>query len=99
MLSEEELEVLESNPDVWNIHMVLGYLTSFVERSGIVKLLQDPEVQVVGSRLSVLESLGYYSLIGLCRLHCLTGDYRLALQVIYVLHTSSAIFDISVCSK
>uniref|UniRef100_A0A7S3UZP3 Eukaryotic translation initiation factor 3 subunit L n=1 Tax=Aplanochytrium stocchinoi TaxID=215587 RepID=A0A7S3UZP3_9STRA len=78
-LSEEELETLENQPDVWNVHMVLGYLTSFVDRSGIVKMLNDPNKQV-GNRLSVLESLGYYSLIGLCRVHCLTGDYRLALQ-------------------
>ena len=31
---------------------------------------------------SIYKMLGYFSIIGLCRIHCLLGDYHLALQTI-----------------
>lgn len=82
-LSEEELEVLENSPEIWKVQLVLGYLTSFVDRSDITKILANE--QSFGGSLklfTVREALGYFSLIGLCRLHCLLGDYRLAAQVL-----------------
>lgn len=77
---QEDLALLQANPTVWKVQTVLGYLTQFVERSNIAKLLasqRNPR-----ARMPVLEALGYFSLIGLCRLQCLLSDYRMAVDVL-----------------
>ncbi|XP_065196024.1 eukaryotic translation initiation factor 3 subunit L-like [Sycon ciliatum] len=87
--STEEIDYLRNHQQVWNVHSVLNVLHSLVEKSNInpqleaINSCQDPE-KVAGTYGgdSLYRNLGYYSLIGLCRLHCLLGDYRQALKVL-----------------
>ena len=85
--TEEELESLQTNPKVWNVHSVLNVLHSLVDKSNINKQLEvytsggDPN-SVAGEfgRHSLYKMLGYFSLVGLLRLHSLLGDYYQALK-------------------
>eukprot|EP01135_Chromosphaera_perkinsii_P009691 Nk52_evm17s1837 gene=Nk52_evmTU17s1837 len=87
--SEEELKMLKENPQVWNVHSVLNVLHSLVEKSRVNEQLdmyrnsEDPTgcLDDFADR-TLYKMLGYFSLIGLCRLHCLLGDYTQALKVI-----------------
>lgn len=87
--SDEEKQILAQNQNVWKVGTVLGYLTSFVERSGIAKgerSLGDFEgtTSSMGSAgtLPVLKALGYFCIIGLCRVQTLLADYRFAVKVL-----------------
>uniref|UniRef100_H2ZZ48 Eukaryotic translation initiation factor 3 subunit L n=1 Tax=Latimeria chalumnae TaxID=7897 RepID=H2ZZ48_LATCH len=87
--SEEEIEFLRSNPKIWNVHSVLNVLHSLVDKSNINRQLEvytsggDPE-SVAGEygRHSLYKMLGYFSLVGLLRLHSLLGDYYQAIKVL-----------------
>ncbi|KAL6064761.1 Eukaryotic translation initiation factor 3 subunit L [Balamuthia mandrillaris] len=86
--SPEEIQMLKDNPQVWNINAVLNYLERFVQVSNIHQILKQ-EAEEEGSssshnnrKYTLLEALGYFSLIGLLRVHCLLGDYHLALQTL-----------------
>ncbi|KAK6169058.1 hypothetical protein SNE40_020183 [Patella caerulea] len=87
--SESELEILKQNPKIWNVHSVLNVLHSLVEKSNINKQLEvytsggDPD-SVAGEfgQQSLYKMLGYFSLVGLLRLHSLLGDYYQALKVL-----------------
>ncbi|KAL3877920.1 hypothetical protein ACJMK2_035561 [Sinanodonta woodiana] len=84
-----EIELLRGNPKIWNVHSVLNVLHSLVEKSSINRQLEvytnggDPD-SVAGEfgQLSLYKMLGYFSLIGLLRLHSLLGDYYQALKVL-----------------
>lgn len=85
----QELETLNQNNKVWNILCVLNVLHSLVDMSNIKQQLEvyanggDPE-SVAGQfgRHSLYKMLGYFSLIGLLRLHSLLGDYYQAIKVL-----------------
>ncbi|KAH9491887.1 Eukaryotic translation initiation factor 3 subunit L [Bulinus truncatus] len=87
--TEDEIELLRANPKIWNVHSVLNVLHSLVEKSNINKQLEvytsggDPD-SVAGEfgHNSLYKMLGYYSLVGLLRLHSLLGDYYQALKVL-----------------
>uniref|UniRef100_A0A671XHM9 Eukaryotic translation initiation factor 3 subunit L n=1 Tax=Sparus aurata TaxID=8175 RepID=A0A671XHM9_SPAAU len=87
--SEEEIEFLRNNPKIWNVHSVLNVLHSLVDKSNINRQLEvytsggDPE-SVAGEygRHSLYKMLGYFSLVGLLRLHSLLGDYYQAIKVL-----------------
>lgn len=84
----EELETLRRNPKIWNVHSVLNVLHSLVDKSNINRQLEvytsggDPD-SVAGEfgHHSLYKMLGYFSLVGLLRLHSLLGDYYQALKV------------------
>jgi translation initiation factor 3 subunit L len=86
---DDETEILRSNPKVWNVHSVLNVLHSLVDKSKINLQLEvytnggDPE-SVSGDfgRRPLYKMLGYFSLVGLLRLHSLLGDYYQALKVV-----------------
>ncbi|XP_061766716.1 eukaryotic translation initiation factor 3 subunit L [Nerophis ophidion] len=86
---EEEIEFLRSNPKIWNVHSVLNVLHSLVDKSNINRQLEvytsggDPE-SVAGEygRHLLYKMLGYFSLVGLLRLHSLLGDYYQAIKVL-----------------
>jgi len=86
---DEETEFLRSNPKVWNVHSVLNVLHSLVDKSSINQQLEvytsggDPD-SVAGEfgRRPLYKMLGYFSLVGLLRLHSLLGDYYEALKVV-----------------
>jgi len=84
----EELETLRRNAKIWNVHSVLNVLHSLVDKSNINRQLEvytnggDPD-SVAGEfgHHSLYKMLGYFSLVGLLRLHSLLGDYYQALKV------------------
>jgi len=87
--TEDDVELLRANPKIWNVHSVLNVLHSLVEKSNINKQLEvytsggDPD-SVAGEfgQHSLYKMLGYFSLVGLLRLHSLLGDYYQALKVL-----------------
>ena len=87
-LDNEDLEILSANNKIWNVLCVLNVLHSLVEKSNIKLQLQvsanggDPE-SVAGKfgHHSLYKMLGFFSLIGLLRLHSLLGDYYEAINV------------------
>jgi len=87
--SGDEIECLKKNPQVWNVHSVLNVLHSLVDKSNINKQLEVynnlgiPD-QVAGEfgRHSLYKMLGYFSLVGLLRLHSLLGDFYQAIKVL-----------------
>ncbi|XP_061141581.1 eukaryotic translation initiation factor 3 subunit L [Syngnathus typhle] len=86
---EGEIVSLQNNPKIWNVHSVLNVLHSLVDKSNINRQLEvytsggDPE-SVAGEygRHSLYKMLGYFSLVGLLRLHSLLGDYYQAIKVL-----------------
>lgn len=89
--AEDELEKLAepSNTRVWNILCLLNVLHSLVDMSNIKQQLEatakgeDPDA-VAGDygKLSLYKMLGYFSLVGLLRVHSLLGDYHLAIKIL-----------------
>jgi len=89
--TKEELALLKDCDQVWNVVGVLNYLQALVDKSEIHKVLDrerkgeesftDREGYDYHSS-NVLRTLGYFSLIGLHRVHCLLGDYTVALKVL-----------------
>jgi len=90
--TNDELDVLRNHPKIWNIHSVLNVLHSLVEKSNINEQLkayndgkgQEEIAQIAGEfgRTALYKMLGYFSLVGLLRLHSLLGDYHSALDVL-----------------
>ncbi|KAI9597745.1 RNA polymerase I-associated factor PAF67-domain-containing protein [Syncephalis fuscata] len=68
---------------------VLNVLYSLIQKSNInaqldaIKAGTDPnEVAGIFGAQPIYKMLGYFSLIGLLRVHCMIGDYTLALQIL-----------------
>ncbi|KAJ3412971.1 Eukaryotic translation initiation factor 3 subunit L [Chytridiales sp. JEL 0842] len=87
--SEAELETLRERPDVWNVLNVLNVLYSLIQKSRINEQLWVSKnggdiAQAAGKFGSkpLYKMLGYFSLIGLLRVHCLLGDYTMALKTL-----------------
>jgi translation initiation factor 3 subunit L len=87
--NEEEIQLLRENPNTWGCYSVLNVLYSLIQRSQIseqlaaMKRLEDPNQYAgeYGSR-PLYKMLGYFSIIGLLRVHCLLGDFSLALKTL-----------------
>lgn len=80
----EEMQELER---IWNVHSVLNVLHSLIDKSNIIEQLKvvnsggDPsEAGGEFGNHPLYRMLGYYSLIGLLRLHSLLGDYHRAIR-------------------
>lgn len=88
-IPDADLHVVNENNKVWNVLCVLNVLHSLVDKSNIKMQLEvyasggDPD-SVAGKfgRHSLYKMLGYYSLVGLLRLHSLLGDYYQAIKVL-----------------
>ncbi|UYV80963.1 EIF3L [Cordylochernes scorpioides] len=88
-LSEDDLMKFHNSPKVWNVHSVLNVLHTLVDKSNINQQLEvytnggDPDT-VAGEfgRYPLYKMLGYFSLVGLLRLHSLLGDYYQAIKVL-----------------
>ncbi|OEL31840.1 Eukaryotic translation initiation factor 3 subunit L [Dichanthelium oligosanthes] len=88
--TEDELQQLKQFDKAWNVYGVLNYLQALVEKSMITQILEREKEGLEqftatdgydyegGS--NVLKVLGYYSMIGLLRIHCLLGDYHTGLK-------------------
>ena len=88
-LSDQEMECIRENPKMWNIHSVLNVLHSLVDKSNINTQLKDynegrdPNQKADSfGREPLYKMLGYFSLIGLLRLHSILGDYYQAIHVL-----------------
>jgi translation initiation factor 3 subunit L len=87
--NEEELQVLRDNPNTWGCYSVLNVLYSLIQRSQIseqlaaIKRGEDSALYAgeYGGR-PLYRMLGYFSIIGLLRVHCLLGDFSLALKTL-----------------
>ncbi|KAJ4349835.1 uncharacterized protein N0V89_008454 [Didymosphaeria variabile] len=85
----EEIQLLRENPNTWGCYSVLNVLYSLIQRSQIseqlnaVKRGEDAKQYAgeYGSR-PLYQMLGYFSVIGLLRVHCLLGDFSLALKTL-----------------
>lgn len=81
--------MLRENPNTWGSYSVLNVLYSLIQRSQITEQLaamkrnEDP-MAVAGEYGSknLYRMLGYFSIIGLLRIHCLLGDFSLALKTL-----------------
>ncbi|KAJ1877900.1 hypothetical protein H4R99_000033 [Coemansia sp. RSA 1722] len=85
----EEIALLKENPQVWNTYSVLNVLYSLIQKSNINQQLlvskQGGDVIEAAAQFGVrplYKMLGYFSIIGLVRVHCMLGDYTLALQTL-----------------
>lgn len=89
--SQQEIEYLKENEEIWSVRLVLQLLHYLVLKSNIISWLvnhgpigsnepDDDNFDV--SSLSVYRYIGYFSIIGLLRVNTLLGDYRLALIVL-----------------
>jgi len=89
MAEEDRKALKETQNKIWNVHSVLNVLYSLVEMSRINEQLEvyasdgDPDT-VAGDygKLPLYKMFGYFSLIGLLRLHSLLGDYYQAIKVL-----------------
>lgn len=88
--SADEMELIKQCDKVWNVVEVLNILQALVDKSGIVAdLTSDGGAkfnQLKGyypNSSNVLRMLGYFSLVGLLRVHCLIGDYHTGLKALY----------------
>ncbi|KAF2473502.1 eukaryotic translation initiation factor 3 [Lindgomyces ingoldianus] len=87
--NSEEIQLLRENPNTWGCYSVLNVLYSLIQRSQIseqleaMKRMEDPNAYAgeYGSR-PLYKMLGYFSIIGLLRVHCLLGDFSLALKTL-----------------
>ncbi|KAI0251042.1 eukaryotic translation initiation factor 3 subunit 6 [Lactifluus subvellereus] len=90
--TEEELVMLVDGSQVWSAYSVLNVLYSLIQKSKINEFIiakqqgkSEAEIaEIVGDygSLPLYHMLGYFSLIGLLRVHVLLGDFTLALKVV-----------------
>ncbi|EXJ81020.1 eukaryotic translation initiation factor 3 subunit L [Capronia epimyces CBS 606.96] len=87
--TEEEAQVLRENPNVWGCYSVLNVLYSLIQRSQINEQLAAQKRGEDGNAVAgeygsrpLYRMLGYFSIIGLLRVHCLLGDFSLALKTL-----------------
>ncbi|KAG9304643.1 hypothetical protein G9A89_020207 [Geosiphon pyriformis] len=86
--SDEEISLLRENVQVWSCYSVLNVLYSLITKSKITEQLLVTKnggdmIEAAGEYGSraLYKMLGYFSIIGLLRVHCLLGDYTLALKM------------------
>jgi len=105
--SDEEIAALQANPQVWSASSVIRYLESIINKSGIVAILEDQkhhgedraaEVGNIATH-SLFRQLGYFSIIGLLRVHVILADYHSALKTIapIELFTKGMFTQVSAC--
>jgi translation initiation factor 3 subunit L len=94
--SPEEIAKLKANPHIWSVQGVLKLLHALIDKSNIVQILEKEKLAKEAKTDTPMTStqtnstdfgahtlyrlLGYFSMIGLSRIHCLLGDYYTALK-------------------
>ncbi|KAI0075616.1 eukaryotic translation initiation factor 3 subunit 6 [Panus rudis PR-1116 ss-1] len=89
--TDEELQLLAEASQVWSSYSVLNVLYSLIQKSKINEYIvatqegksADEIAEIVGEYgvKPLYRMLGYFSIIGLLRVHSLLGDFTLALKV------------------
>ncbi|GAB7350611.1 hypothetical protein MBLNU459_g1178t1 [Dothideomycetes sp. NU459] len=87
--NEEDITVLRENPNTWGCYSVLNVLYSLIQRSQISEQLAAKKRGEDGALYAgeygnrpLYQMLGYFSIVGLLRVHCLLGDFSLALKTL-----------------
>jgi len=87
--NEEDVQILRENPNTWGCYSVLNVLYSLIQRSQIAEQLaakkRGEESSLYAGEYGnrpLYQMLGYFSLVGLLRVHCLLGDFTLALKTL-----------------
>ncbi|KAJ2362648.1 hypothetical protein H4S02_011326, partial [Coemansia sp. RSA 2611] len=87
--SEEEIALLKENSQVWSTYSVLNVLYSLIQKSNIGEQLRAQQQGADAAKVAgefgarpLYKMLGYFSIVGLVRVHCMLGDYTLALQTL-----------------
>jgi translation initiation factor 3 subunit L len=93
--TDDEVERLRAAPQAWNVQTVMNILHSLADKARIIEQLRATRegqsaaavAEAAGAYgiLPLYRMLGYFSLVGLLRLHCLLGDYYLALRSVAAL--------------
>ncbi|RAL38020.1 unnamed protein product [Cuscuta campestris] len=102
--TEQEIALLKQYDQAWNVYGVLNYLQALVEKSTIIQILEREKegLEVFTSTdgydynggSNVLKVLGYFSMIGLLRVHCLLGDYHTGLKCVHPIDiTQQGVYD------
>ncbi|KAK9983885.1 hypothetical protein SO802_033410 [Lithocarpus litseifolius] len=88
--TEQEIALLTQFDQAWNVYGVLNFLQALVEKSMIVQILEQEKEGLeqftstdgydYNGGSNVLKVLGYFSMVGLLRVHCLLGDYHTGLK-------------------
>ncbi|KAL4261391.1 translation initiation factor 3 subunit L [Pleurotus pulmonarius] len=89
--TEDELILLAEGGGVWSSYSVLNVLYSLIQKSKVNEYISaqqagksaDEIAEIVGEYgvFPLYRMLGYFSIIGLLRVHVLLGDFTLALKV------------------
>jgi len=89
--NEDEISRIKGHPQVWNVQSVLKYLYSFANKAEVL------EEENEGGE--IYKMLGYFCTIGLLRVHCLLGDYHLALKTVCTidLHKKGVFTQVTAC--
>ncbi|KAK4058739.1 hypothetical protein OIO90_000183 [Microbotryomycetes sp. JL221] len=87
--TDEEKMILAESGQIWSCYSVLNVLYSLLQKSKVQDQLQaaqkGEESEAATSEYGAIPlyyHLGYFSIIGLLRVHVLLGDYTLALQML-----------------
>ena len=87
--NEEEIQLLRDNANTWGCYNVLNVLYSLIQKSQISEQLAAMKRGEDGAAYAgeygnrtLYKMLGYFSIIGLLRVHCLLGDFSLALKTL-----------------
>lgn len=88
--TEQEITLLRQSEQVWNVFGVLNFLQALVEKSQIIEILEREKEGLeqftatdgydYSGGSNIVKVLGYFSMIGLLRVHCLLGDYQTGLK-------------------
>ncbi|KAI7755431.1 hypothetical protein M8C21_027738 [Ambrosia artemisiifolia] len=88
--TEQEIALLRQHDQAWNVYGVLNFLQALMEKSSIIQILEKEKEGVeqftatdgydYSGGSNVLKVLGYFSMVGLLRVHCLLGDYQTGLK-------------------
>jgi translation initiation factor 3 subunit L len=88
--TEQEIALLRQFDQAWNVFGVLNFLQALVEKSAIIQILEQEKEGLeqftandgydYNGGSNVLKVLGYFSMVGLLRVHCLLGDYHTGLK-------------------
>ncbi|SCZ97662.1 BZ3500_MvSof-1268-A1-R1_Chr4-3g07347 [Microbotryum saponariae] len=88
--TDEEKQILAESSQVWSCYSVLNVLYSLIQKSKIQDQLAAQaegieDVEAIAGEFGSIRlyyHLGYFSILGLLRVHVLLGDYTLALQML-----------------
>ncbi|KAI4337476.1 hypothetical protein L6164_015889 [Bauhinia variegata] len=88
--TDHEIALLKQYDQAWNVYGVLNFLQALVEKSMIIQILENEKEGLeqftatdgydYNGGSNVLKVLGYFSMVGLLRVHCLLGDYHTGLK-------------------